>query len=161
MPRYQLRVTSEQRLEDLFRSMVRKAWEVAEKQFDPRKLQPEDFTDFEAETRYSLRPFISTYDLCGMSSECSDEIEGGPWLDYEDRIYHLTFPSTFTDFVDELSLSAFHTIKHLAREGKEETVYEAIRSAFRYELAEHLYYNPACGLLDICSDSQPVNPWKN
>jgi hypothetical protein len=160
MPRYQIRTTKNEGLEKLFSEVVDKAWTAASQYFDPRQMQPEDRDDFISATRTSLRPYISTFDLCGLGTECADEIEGGPWLDYEDHVYHLVVPDTFNEFVHQLALSAFHTIQHLPKKNSDQSAYEAIENVFRREFAEHLYYNPACGRIDLCSDSRPVNPWK-
>ncbi len=161
MNRYQLRMNKDEPLEDFFQAMVRNAWEVAKEYFDPKKMQLEDFSDFEAETRNGLRPFLCTYDLCGLSPECAEEVEGAPWLDYEDRIYHLFLPNTFAEFIGQLSFFSFHSVKHLAKPGMEELVREMIAGVFRRHLSQHLYFNPICGHGEICNDSRPINPWKN
>lgn len=161
MPRYQIRTMKDQSFEKLFVEVIDKAWKAASPYFDSRQLQPEDRNDFEEATRGSIRPYISTFDLCGLANECTDDIEGGPWLDYNDRIYHLVVPETFSEFIHGLAESAFHSIQHLPVSGSEEPAFEAVENAFRREFAEHLYYNPACGRIDLCSDSRPINPWKD
>jgi len=161
MPRYQLRISKGQQFVNLFDSMVKKAWKDAEKHFDPRKIQPEDYADFEEATRRTLHPYISTYDLCGIAVECSDEVEGAPYLDCDDEVYHLVFPDTFDEFLGQLSYAAFHSVKHLPKSGMQSAVYEVIENAFRQELADHLFYNPACGRIELCSFSRYRDPWKH
>lgn len=161
MPRYQLRTVKEENLERIVHSMVEHAWYTAKEYFDFRKLQPEDFTDFKDQTRRSLRPYLAAFDLCGMAFECSGEVEGAPLLNDEDRIYHLIVPENFSQFVSEVSAQAFRSIKHLALPGKLSALQLAIEHAFQRRLREHIYYNPACGKIDICNVSQPVNPWKH
>jgi hypothetical protein len=151
----------DQQMEDFFQTMVKNAWEVAKKYFDAGKIQPEDFSDFEAETRNGFQPFIGAYDLCGSSTECADEVEGAPWLDYDDQIYHLILPNTFAEFIGQLSYFSFHSVRHLAKPGLEELVHEVIAGVFRRHLAEYTYFNPICGRADICNDSRAINPWKN
>ncbi|MCI0417055.1 hypothetical protein L0222_30160 [bacterium] len=159
MPSYQLRMKKDQRLEDFFQSMIRDAWDVAARYLDVAKIEQDDFRNFEAETRIGLQPFISAYDLCGSFTECADEVEGSPWLDYDDHIYHLVLPSTLPQFLEQLSYFSFQPIQHLAKAGLEQLVYEMIQNVFRRHLAQHIYYNPFCHRMTICKDSRPVYPW--
>jgi hypothetical protein len=161
MKRYQLRLQKNQSFADFFQIMVEEAWKTAEPYLDEKTIQPEDFSDFVAETRIGLKPFVNAYNLCGSSAECSDEVEGAPWLDYSDRIYFLFLPKTFDDFIEQLSFFSFYTIKHLPKKGLEELVRERLATVFRRHLAGHIYYNPICGHAAICDDSRPMDAWKN
>lgn len=161
MVTYQLRLGKDQRLEDFVESMVKEIWDVAAAYLDPMKIQSGDFRRFENETRVALQPFIGAYDLCGSFAECADEIEGAPWLDYDDRIYHLNLPGTFPEFIEQLSFTSMESILHLTKPRFGVLVYETIQEVFRRNLAQHLYYNPVCRRIAVCRDSLPVHPEMN
>jgi hypothetical protein len=146
-------------IEDVLATMVRKSWDRCKPYLDERHRTPEDYADFEMEIRIGIKPYLAAFDLCGLVPECAEEIEGNPLVGYEDRLYHLILPYTFAEFIDQLSYSAFHSIKHLLKQ--REPGLEELRNTFRRELGNYLYYNPACGRIAICDGSKPVDPWKH
>ena len=159
MPRYQFRFPKEEKLDTVLSSIVERAWSLIEPRFDLRRLQPEDFDDFRSAVKMGLSRYLCAFDLCGTSVECSDEIEGAPLMDHEDRIYHFIVPETFSEFLSGLSFVAFRSIKHLARQGEAESMLAAIELAFRHGISENLLYNPVCGRIDLCNESKPIDPW--
>jgi|GEM_PF-3169430 len=158
MPRYQLRLPDKLTIADVIATMVHKAWDVCQPYVDERNRTPEDYADFEMEIHVGIKPYLAAFDLCGLVPECAEEIEGNPLVDYEDSLYHLILPHTFSDFVDQLAYSAFYSIKHLLTQ-KEQGL-EEIRRAFQHGLGSYLYFNPACGRLEVCDTSTPIDPWK-
>jgi hypothetical protein len=159
MPRYQLRLPNNLAIEDVVTNMVKNAWEACKPYFDERHMTREDYADFTSEIHIGLKPYLAAFDLCGLVPECAEEIEGGPLVDYEDRLYHLILPYTFAEFIDQLAYSAFYSVKHLLKE--KDSGLETLRHVFRHDLASYLYYNPACGRIPICDGSKHVNPWKH
>jgi len=157
MPRYQLRLPGNLRIEDVISNMLRNAWETCTPYFDERHKTENDYADFTSETHIGMKPFLAAFDLCGLVPECAEEIEGNPMVDYEDKLYHLILPYTFAEFVDQLSYSAFFSIKHLLKE--KDSGLQILRSVFRRELSNYLYYNPACGRIPICDGSKHIDPW--
>lgn len=160
MPRYQFRFPKEKKLDDVLNSIVEKAWSAIQPGFDLRRLQSEDFDDFRSGIKRGLKPYVCAFDLCGTAVECSDEIEGAPFMDQEERIYHFIVPESFSELVSGLSFDAFFSIKHLARRGEEESMRVALEHALRHGLNENLFYNPICGRIDLCNESKGIDPWK-
>ena len=160
MPRYQFRLPKEKTLDTVLNSIVESAWSLIQPRFDLARLQPEDFDDFRSSVRMGIKPYVCAFDLCGMVDECSDEIEGAPMMDQEERIYHFIVPGSFSEFVSGLSISAFYSIKHLARRGDEESMRASIELAFRHGISQSLFYNPVCGRIDLCNESKGMDPWK-
>ena len=158
MPRYQLRLPNNLLIEDVIASMIVHAWDACKPNFDERHMTENDYLDFTSEIQIGMKPYLAAFDLCGLVPECAEEIEGNPMVDYEDRLYHLILPYTFAEFVDQLSYSAFYSVKHLLKE--KDSGLQTLRNIFRRELANYLYYNPACGRIAICDTSKHISPWK-
>src|SRR5688500_9268058 len=130
MPAYQLRLKKDQLLDNFVESIAKEIWELAAGYLDDRMIQRDDFRLFENETKIAMQPFIAAHDLCGSFPECTDKVEGRPWLDYKDRIYLFHLPGTFPEMIEELSLSSLDSIRRLTKPGFEELVYETIQSVF-------------------------------
>jgi hypothetical protein len=145
-------------IEDAISDMLKHAWDACKPYFDEQHMTENDYADFTSETYVGLKPHLAAFDLCGLFPECAEEIEGNPMVDYEDHVYHLILPATFTEFVDELAYSAFYSVKHLLKQ--KESGLEMIKHIFRRELNNYLYYNPACGRIPICDGSKSISPWK-
>lgn len=161
MAAYQLRMRKDWRLDDFVESIVKEIWDLTVQYLDQRKIQPDDFRRFQEETKFVLQPFIGAYDLCGSFTECADEVEGAPWLDYDDRIYHLTLPGTFPEFIEQLSFDSLESIGNLIEPKFGALIYETVQNVFRRNLAQHLYYNPVCRRIAVCKDSRPIHPGMN
>jgi hypothetical protein len=158
MVAYQLRLRKDQRLQDLVEAMVKEIWDFSLRYLDERKIHPGDFRDFEEATRFALEPFTGAYDRCGSYPECTDKVKGAQRLDYDDRIYFLTLPCAFPDFIEQLSIDSLQSIQHLTKPKFGALIYETIQDVFCRNLAQHLYYNPVCGRIAVCNDSHPIHP---
>ena len=157
MPAYQLRLEKERSLMDFIDSIADEVWAQAFECFDPGRIRPDDLERFREEAKISLQPYLSAYDLCGTFPECAEEVEGRPWLDYEDRIYFLNLSCTFPQFIEGLSARSLESIRPLIKPKCTALVYETIQESFRRHLAQHLYYNPACRRIEVCRESRPVH----
>jgi hypothetical protein len=160
MPRYQFRISKQQKLDTVLDLIFERTWGAIEPYFESKNLQLFDFNDFRSFVKMELVPYLCAYNLCGTSVECTDEIEGAPFIDREDTIYHLITPDTFSELVSRLSISAFHTIRHVVRPGQEGPLRSALEQSFRRELSQNLYYNPVCGRIDLCNESRAVDPFE-
>jgi hypothetical protein len=153
----QIRTSSETVLEDLLEEMTCKGWAFIEDQFRSTWYSPGTFSGFYGAIRKAFEPYVKTYDLCGCFPECSDEVEGSPWLDHDDHVYQLTLSTTFERFVEDVAFHALESVKPLLQADKVSQAFESLKLAFRSVLIPHIYSNPACKKIAICSLAKEVD----
>jgi len=156
MVTFQIRTPAESNFTSLFRQMVDSAVNVLQKSEQPATAKTEDVADF---LRRKLNPFVKTYNVCGASTVCSDEVEGGPWLDYGDHIYLLEIPDTLKIFFKQLAFELVNELEGVAGADKTQKLAVRLEKMFRKALLSHLYYNPICGSHEVCKTRVPKDAW--
>lgn len=147
MSRFQIRFPKDMGLDLWLEHLVEQAWVF-------RTAETSAYDEFRQSMFSWLSRYIGTFQDCGKLPECTDEIEGGPWLDYDDQIYHLLAPQGFESFIDDLSERTLY----LLRRSSANDILPHIRAMFRKSLSEYIYYNPVCGKEDICGDASLFLP---
>lgn len=150
---FQIRTVSDRSFNTVFQEMVDYALDAFEKSEYPAK--PDDIANL---LRHKLDPFVKTYNVCGTSTVCSDEVEGAPWLDYSDQIYLLEIPDTLKIFFKELASGLVNEME-VADVDKATKLEARLEKMFRKALLSHLYYNSICGNHEVCKTRTPLSPW--
>lgn len=159
MTRFQVRTPQNFPLESLLRQMALDVWNTTSDLMNPEIVRGLNNTFIFTQLRASLMPYLRRYDLCNLFPECSDEVEGAPWLDRTDKIYLLDLPGGVDSFYDDLAFELLENSRHLFKSGHSREAFTRMRKVFRHSLSRYLYYNPVCGVTQICNESKEIGAW--
>jgi hypothetical protein len=150
-------------IEDVFIAVTTKVWKTIQKYLKPSENTEQHYKEFRDRFCSMMIPHIKAFDLCGTSRICSSEVVGAPWLDpwldYQDRIYHLVVPNNYDAFIDGLAWELLTPLRRYL-DDTSVSVFTLLRTDLSRELDAYVYYNPVCGKTELCSASLPVNPWR-
>ena len=170
MERYQVRTPADQVIENVIELMAARAKEVLEAwDVFSSKLSEEQYKFFKTAIRNSMIPHVKGYKLCGVSNICVDHAKSismspdSKALDAnpQDTVYQFFPRKDLKDFLDDLAVIGFQSIKGILKDGVEEGVISSLRIVFRCVLGDYLYFNPLCGHTELCSCSVAAHssPW--
>jgi hypothetical protein len=157
--RFQIRTPQNLVFETVLKEMAEEAWKATLDLMNPEIIRGLSSSFYLIQIRGSVMPYLKKFDLCNHVPECSDEVEGAPWLDRTDRIYLLDLPGGLNLFLDDLSFETLEYTRHLFKPGSSREIFARLRRSFRHSLSRYLYFNPICGAASICADSKEVSPW--
>lgn len=104
----------------------------------------------QAAIKSAMDKYLHEYSNCGLAEECHDDIEGGPWVDYNDRIYLLSLPDSFDSFIKEVSEEALGTMTQEVPLETKAQLLSALSGMLSRRLAKYLYFNPSCRRIPFC-----------
>lgn len=90
------------------------------------------------------------YPNCGLTEACHDEIEGGPWMDYEDKIYMLSLDGDLDGFICDMANRAVNSIADNLPDEQRSELYSLIFTTLTHEFDKYLYFNPVCRHITFC-----------
>lgn len=157
--RFQIRTPKNLGFEAVLNEIAEEAWKETLDLMNPEMVRGLSSSFYLTQIRGSITPYLKKFDLCNHYPECSDEVEGAPWLDRTDRIYMLDLPGGFNSFLDDLSFETLENTRHLFKPGTSRETFARLRKVFRHSLSRYLYFNPICGVASICADSKEISPW--
>lgn len=159
MTRFQIRTPQNLIFEMVLKEMADEAWNATLDLMNAETTRGLTSSFYLSQIRNSITPYLKKFDLCNLFPECSDEVEGAPWLDKTDRIYHLDFPEGLDSFLDDLSFETLENSRHLFKSGGSREIFARLRKVFRHSLSRYIYLNPICGRAPVCAESKEVSPW--
>lgn len=159
MMRYQIRTPENMTIEDYVREVAEEGWRSLQPFLDLSRVQPWDKRHFSEQVRLTTMEYVRTFDLCGTDPLCSDEVEGGPWLDFGDHIYHLM--GNADTFVDDMTFASLETVQPLLMPFVRRRAFMKLQATFRRTVHEYLYYNAMCGKAEMCKRSRSISPWNH
>ena len=158
---FQLRTPKGIPLESVIQEMSDEGWKVIQDFLVPDSNPSARQRMFYEEISRAMEPYVKAYDLCGTATMCSDEVEGGPWLSYDDKIFILNLPEGLDALVDNLAFVAMESTVDLLKANTRRSVFSKLQRAFHKNLSEHIYYNPVCRKSEFCKFSSSVSPWRH
>lgn len=159
MTRFQIRTPQNKVFEDILLDMSAEALDQMKDLLDPSFVQSASTIPMMHQLRLSVEPYVKKYDLCNLFPECSDEVEGAPYLDYKDRIYLLDVPQGLSTFYDDLAFEVGENFKHLWKTGVRREIFARLRKSFKKIFSHYLYLNPICRDSRICEESKQIPTW--
>jgi len=161
MAQFQIRTAKRTNLHQMIQELSDAGWLAIRDHFSSDQVWNSQQRNLYEQIGRSLGEYVASYDLCGTSTTCSDEIEGAPWLDYDDNIYILHVPKNVIGLVDNLAFVALEAVVEHLKPKARRIVYERLKGAFNKCLNGFIYYNPICRNAEFCKFSSPVNPWRH
>ena len=170
MVRYQVRTPADQVIDDVIDLMAGRAKEVLDAwNVFSSNLSDQDYKLFKAAIRNTLVPHVKSYKLCGVSNICVDHTKStsiSPELrasdaNPQDTVYQFFPRKELNDFLDDLAVNGFESLRKVLKPGVEEGVLSSLCIVFRCVLGDYLYFNPLCGHTELCSCSvaSHSSPW--
>ena len=159
MAHFQIRTPRQTNLHQMIQDLSNAGWQVIQEDFSSERVGNSQKRTLFEQINQSLGVYMTTFDLCGTVAMCADEVEGGPWLDYDENIYVLNVPSV-DKFIDDLAFSALTAVDEYLKPGKRRIVFQKLRTSFNKCLRGFLFFNPVCRRSEFCKLSSPVNPWR-
>jgi len=117
--------------------------------------------DFLEQISLSIESYLTTYTRCGSSALCSDEVEGAPWLNYDDEIFLLQLTEGLPVVVDNLAFAGLHSVIDILKPVSRKKVFSRLHKTFTKKLNSYLYYNPVCRKIEFCDKSTPASIWRH
>src|SRR5215831_15723372 len=117
MAHFQIRTPRQTNLHQITQDLSNTGWHVIQEDFASERVWNSQRRTFFEQINRILGTYVTTFDLCGTVAMCSDEVEGVPWLDYDENIYVLNVPSV-DKFIDDLAFSALAVVDEYLKPGK-------------------------------------------
>ncbi|HSE42345.1 MAG TPA: hypothetical protein VLH08_16385 [Acidobacteriota bacterium] len=150
MKYFQIRISQHLSLEEFLKQLSDDICLKLRPFFPLEKNSDDDLLLLQESIQSTLKEELQKFPNCGLAAECHEEIEGGPWLDYSDKIYMLYVEDTFEQLVDYTSSKIvngfFYDIEHEQRL----KLSTQMSIVLRHELAKHLYFNSNCRVIPFC-----------
>jgi hypothetical protein len=146
----QIRVSKDSCLDKVLQEMSKEVW-LRIKGFVPIG---EDSTDYYFRLREMITRAVNRrvhkYPNCGLTEECHDEIEGGPWMDYNDKIYMLTLEDNLEEFIKDIANRALDSIINDFPGEQRSELFGLISGLLNRQFGKYLYFNPVCRHIPFC-----------
>jgi hypothetical protein len=146
----QIRISKDSCLDKLLEETSKEVWQKI------KDILPigEDSADY----YFGLRKMITRavdrrvhkYPNCGLTEACHDEIEGGPWMDYSDKIYMLSLDSDIERLINDIANQALNSIVDKLPTTRRFEAFSLISTTLRHQFGKYLFYNPVCRSLAFC-----------
>lgn len=159
MTRFQIRTPQNFPLESVLQQVSDDVWAKTSDLMIPEANRATVVSFFYTQIRASMAPYLKRYDLCNLFPECSDEVEGAPWLDRTDRIYLLDLPGSLDTFLEDLAFETLESTRHLYNPGTSRENFTRLQKVFRHALCRYMYSNPICRSAPVCAESKQISPW--
>ncbi|MCI0444101.1 hypothetical protein L0152_12930 [bacterium] len=147
---FQIRISKHSCLDKVLEEISSEVWKKT-KDFLPIG---EDSTDFYFRLRKTLTRAVHRrvhkYPNCGLTEACHDEIEGGPWMDYSEKIYMLSLDHDIDGFIDYIANQALNGIVEQLSIKRRLELFSRISTTLRHEFGKYLYFNPVCRAIAFC-----------
>lgn len=93
---------------------------------------------------------VHKYPNCGLTEACHDEIEGSPWMDYDEKIYMLSLDDGVDGFINSIANQALNSILDELPVERRSELFSLISTTLRHEFGKYLYFNPVCRAISFC-----------
>jgi hypothetical protein len=149
MKYFQFRIPESSSLHKVIQRISREIWWKLSNIFESKDSRESRKVQFQYAIRYRLHEQLHKYPNCGLAAECHEDIEGGPWLDYSDKIYIMTFDN-FEKFIDQISNEVLNDFSETLSFQESSKLQPVLAAAFKHELSKYLYFNPSCKKIPFC-----------
>jgi hypothetical protein len=149
MKYFQLRISESASLHKVVQQISWEIWRKLEDFFKSDDSSDSKKVQFHYAIRYRLHEHLHKYPNCGLAAECHEDIEGGPWMDYGDKIYMMTFDN-FEQLINQISNEVLDDLSKTMTFQENSELHPVLAAALRHELSKYLYFNPSCKRIPFC-----------
>ena len=148
MKYFQIRVSKHTCLDSVLQEISKEVW-----------LRTKNFLQSEEDVSYfqlhkmiadAVHAHVHKYPNCGLTEACHDEIEGAPWMDYEEKIYMFSLDGDLDGFISGITNQVVDNIVDNLPNQKRSKLYSLIFATLNHEFDKYLYFNPVCRHITFC-----------
>jgi hypothetical protein len=147
---FQIRVPAESCLEMVLEQISESVWFKMKDHFQQNGNSAFYFSRLQGGLKSAIQARVERSANCGLAEECHDDVEGGPWLDYNDKIYMLGLRDGFDSFIREISEETLKSVLNGHDTDTSSSLLLPLSEIVRHELGKYLYYNPSCHRIPFC-----------
>ncbi len=149
MKYFQIRISEHSCLDMVLQQISKEVW-LKIRDFFPN----DDTADYYFRLRRAITRGVNLrvrkFPNCGLTEECHDAVEGGPWVDYNDKIYMLSPVDNFERFIGDVANQTLNSIADDLSAEKRSEIFLLILATLNHELSKYLYFNPVCRDIPFC-----------
>jgi hypothetical protein len=147
MRHVQIRVSKHSCLDRLLEDISKEVWQKM-KNILPAEDSTDDYSSLRKLIKRAVKRRVHKYPNCGLAEACHDEIEGGPWMDYSDKIYMLSVENDIDGFINDIAKQIVtNTVDRLPIRSE---MFSVISTTLHHEFGKYLYFNPVCRTIPFC-----------
>ncbi|HSE43654.1 MAG TPA: hypothetical protein VLH08_23030 [Acidobacteriota bacterium] len=152
MEEYQIRLSENLTIENLFDKLSLRCWTMIQKELKPQQLTIQTYRRLSERLRRNLEIHVESYDICGNSCDCNETTISKPlspeWeldtIETSDKIFQLFVPHSFDGFIEEVADDLTESLKNAISFGKSEKVHTIVSTVLKCVLGDHIYWNSLC-----------------
>jgi hypothetical protein len=145
---FQIRISKHSCLDKVLEEISKDVWQKI------KDILPagEDFSDYYLTKIITdaVNRGVHKYPNCGLMEACHDEIEGGPWMDYSDKIYMLSLDQDINGFINNIAEEVLNSIVDKLPIKRRSETFSLILTTLRHQFGRYLYFNPVCRAISFC-----------
>lgn len=146
----QIRVSKHSCLDRLLEDISKEVWEKMKNILPAGEDSNDHYFSLRKLIKRAVKRRVHKYPNCGLAEACHDEIEGGPWMDYGDKIYMLSVENDIEGFINDIANQTLNSIIDETTVGTQSEVFSLISASLRHEFSKYLYFNPVCRTIPFC-----------
>jgi hypothetical protein len=145
----QIRISKHSCLDEVLEEISKEVWQKIKNILPPGDDSADDYFVLRKMITRAVNRRVHKYPNCGLAEACHDEIEGGPWMDYSEKIYILSLDDELDGFINNIANQALNSIIELPLERRSE-LFSLISTTLRHQFGKYLYFNPVCRTIAFC-----------
>ncbi|MCI0618366.1 hypothetical protein L0244_35765 [bacterium] len=146
----QIRISKHSCLDKVLDEISKEVWQKIKNVLPPGEDSADYYLGLRKMITRAVNRRVHKYPNCGLTEACHDEIEGGPWMDYSEKIYMLSLEDDLDGFINNIASQALNSIiDELPMERRSE-LFSLILATLNHELRKYLYFNPVCRQIPFC-----------
>ena len=163
MEEYQIRLSENLTIQNLFDKLSLRCWTMIQNDIKPQHLTIQTYQKLAQRLRQDLEIHIDSYDICGNSCICNETTMSKPlspeWefdtIEASDKIFQLFVPNTFDGLIEEVADDLTQNLKDAISFRKSEKVQTILSTVLKCVLGDHIYWNSLCraGKRSVCQPS--------
>lgn len=150
MKYFQIRVSEYSCLDTVLDQISKEVWQKVKDFLPPEKSSQDLQIRFDAVIKSKVCEYVHEYPNCGLADECHDDIEGGPWIDHNDKIYLMSLSDGFEGFINDVSNEVLDAVVGEVLFDRRSELSSLISATLSHQLSKYLYFNPSCRSIPFC-----------
>ena len=150
MKYFQFRVSEHSCLDRELQKISKEIWLKMKDFLRSKNTLQDKGIQFEYALKYILHEHVLKYPNCGLTAECHDDIEGGPWMDYNDKIYMISSVGSLEELINQISNEVLEDLADTFEMDKRSELQSVLSTTLRHELGKYIYFNPSCKRIPFC-----------
>jgi hypothetical protein len=152
MEEYQIRLSENLTLENLYDKLSLRCWTMIQKEIKPHHLTLQTYRKLAESLQQALGIYIESNDICGNSCICNETTMSKPLspaaeldtIETSDKIFQFFVPDSFDGLIEEVADDLTDNLKNVISFGKSEKVHTILSTVLKCVLGDYIYWNSLC-----------------